>query len=201
MPKGFLWLFFGLPILVSACGTPPEVKALSTAQIGYFNLAIEVVQKQSEALILAAETIKKQAEARINKKEQAELASFKDLVANKMPAIPVGKRESTAKETVERITQTSQKAAAAKASLVGDLEEIKRKTEDIRAYIEQMKQVQIALDAYLQSEQAGEKVVKEILSQPSTERFLSFVDGLLPKVSGAVDELSGLVGGLAETKG
>ncbi|MDH3597430.1 MAG: hypothetical protein OEU09_22310 [Rhodospirillales bacterium] len=200
MPKGFLWLFFGLPLLVSACGTPPEVKALSTAQIGYFNLAIEVVQKQSEALILAADTIKKQAEARIDEKEKGQLANFEDLLANKMPATQVGKR-STAKETVERITQTSQKAAAAKANLVGDLEEIKQKTEDIRAYIEQMKQVQIALDAYLQSEQAGEKVVKEILSQPSTEQFLSFVDGLLPKVSGAVNELSGLIGGLAETKG
>ncbi len=196
MRRLLLWLALGLPLLLAACATPPEVKQLSLAQIGYFDTAIEAVKLQSEALIIAAEKIKEQAEARIVETEQKNLSRLQKLVVETIPSQPQSERESTAEQMLKQATQTRLDAMSACAKLSNDLAAIKAKTQELQAYIVKMKEVQVTLDAYLQSERAGEQVLKVTLKQPTVESLLGSVNELLPKVTGAINNVKTLLGGL-----
>lgn len=184
-----------LCLLLAACGTPPEVKQLSMAQIGYFDAAIRAVELQSEALLLAAQQIRSQAEARIVEIEKNSLARNKTL-ALELSSLEGGRREAVAEEMLSKVARVSRTAAAARGKLARDVAMIERKTQALRGFIGKLKQVHLALDAYLQSEQAGERVLRDVLKQPSVQRLLSTANELLPRVTGTMDEIKALIGDL-----
>ncbi len=93
---------------------------------------------------------------------------------------------------------TIEKASTQKAKLEGDLAQIKAKSEELKQYLIKMKDVHKALDAYVQSEKAGEKVVKDVLAQPSVNALLSTTGDLIPKVQDGIDELNGLLNQIGE---
>jgi hypothetical protein len=197
MRKVLFTLILGLPFLCAACGTPPEVKKLSLAQIGYFDQAIEAVKVQSEALIVAAEKIKQQADDRIASREQENMTNLAKLATDTIPKLNEADRKTTANQMLEKVMQTNVEVANARAKLAGDLDAIKTKTQELQAYIEKMKEVQLSLDAYLQSQKAGEQFTQDVLKQPSVNSLLGSANELLPKVTGTVNTLKILLDGLA----
>jgi hypothetical protein len=193
IPKAVLVLLCGL---LAGCATPPEVKQLSTAQIGYFDAAIKAVQVQADTLVAAAEKIAAMAEARIARIEKDNLDRLKKVAVETIPSTEAAKRGSIADKIFQSVTQTSNTSATAKAKLAADVAAIKAKTQDLASYIARMKDVQIALDAYLQSEKAGEKILQDILNQKDVKSLLGTVNGLLPKVTSATNDIQRLIGGL-----
>jgi len=196
MRKTFLLLALGLPLLLVACGTPPELKQLSLAQIEYFDAAIEAIKLQSEALIMAAERLKKQAEGRIAAIEQEDIKRWENFAVETIPTLTKEKLRSTTEEMLKKASQTSLEAERARAKLSSSLEAIKAKTQELQAYIVKMKEVHLALDAYLQSEKAGERVTQGLLKQPTVDSLLGTVNELLPKVTGTINDMKTLLTGL-----
>lgn len=183
-------------IALSACATPPEVKQLSSAQIQYFDSAIKAVATQSEALVLASTKIQKQAEERIAKREADSKAQLVTLLSDSNKGDSAADRKTLAEKVLKASESSAKSAAAARAKLQQDLNTIKAKSEELGQYITSMKDVQIALDAYIQSEKAGEKVVTSVLEQPSVSHLITRVQKTIPKVTGAARDLKVLLTGL-----
>lgn len=196
MQKALVWLTLVLIPPLTGCSTPPEVKQLSVAQIKYFDTAIEAVRLQSEALIIAAERIQEQAEARITETEKQSLSRFERLAVDTIPSQTEDERKKTAEQMLEGVVKTNQASVNARQRLAEDLAAIKAKTQELEAYIAQMKEVQVALDAYLQSEQAGEQWLRGVLKQPSVQSLLATANDLLPKVTENIKTVKALLSGL-----
>lgn len=184
-----LILLAWLLLVTAGCGTPPQVKALSVKQIEYFDAAIAAVSLQSEALILATERLVKQAKEQIDSEQDKSRALLEEVAREDIPAQPEGDRARIAKEMLERANRNAETAQAARAKLDADLAVIKERTEELKTYLLKMRETQKALDAYLQSEQAGEIVMRDVLSQPSVKALLASTDALLPKVQAGMQEI------------
>jgi peptidoglycan hydrolase-like protein with peptidoglycan-binding domain len=191
MKKIYRIVVLMIPLLVG-CGTPVAVKQLSVAQIGYFETAIEAVNLQSQALIVAAELIKTQAEARIDQDVRGNRADLERLM-ELIPSMSDAQRRSTTQRILDDAERTNSRATQNRAKLSGSLEAIKAKTQELQGYIVKMKEVQVALDAFLQSEQAGEQVIQATLKQPTIESLLNTVDSLVPKVTSTTNDLTRLI--------
>lgn len=188
-----LCLVFGL---LMGCGTPPEVKQLSAAQIEYFNIAIEAVKLQSDTLIAAAGQIEKMAAERLDQLEQDQLAGFKKLTVETIPGKAEGDRGPIADRMFAKFSEIAAKKAESKANLAEKMAAIRAKTDELNQYIGKMKEVQIALDAYLQSEQAGERILNDVLQQPTVQGLLGSIRNLIPKVRSTTSSIEALIGGL-----
>lgn len=177
-------------LLLSGCATPPEVKQLSIKQMDYFDSAISAVSIQSEALILAAERLASEAKARIDTEEQENRSRLAALIQRG------GLDQDQAADLARRIAERSSQAISAKEKLDEDLAAIRAKTNELNAYLEKMKEVHIAIDAYVQSEKAGEAVVNDVLDQPSVKTLLAKVNELTPKIENGLSDLQALMNAL-----
>ena len=183
-------------ISLTGCATPPEIKLLSTAQITYFYTAIEAVKTQSEALLLAARQISNASIVRINQLEKTTMDSYKQQIAN----LKEHDREENSKLILQEVVKLRDRSTKGRAKLKADLAAIKIKTEELQQYIALMKDVQVALDGYLQSEKAGEKILQDILKQPGVQNLLDTINGLIPKVTESATLIQELMNGLEEIK-
>lgn len=177
-------------LLLVGCATPPEVKQLSVKQNEYFDAAIVAVSLQSEALILATEKLVEQAKQRIANEEKANNKRFQTLIqTNALSA-------SDAQETVNRLTKTAIEAEQSREKLDKDLQAIKHKTLKLGLFLKKMKEVNITLDSYIQSEKAGETIVNDVMKHPSVSALLDTVNTLTPKVQNSVNEINSLLNGI-----
>lgn len=186
----FKFSFILAVLLLVGCATPPEVKQLSVKQNEYFDAAIVAVSLQSEALILATEKLVAQAKQRIAKEEKDNNERFQALMqANALSA-------SDALETVNRLTITAKEAEQSRKKLDEDLQNIKNKTLELGLFLKKMKEVNITLDSYIQSEKAGEAIVKDVMKHPSVSALLESVNTLTPKIQNSVNEINSLLNGI-----
>lgn len=183
-------------LALAACATPPEVKQLSTAQIGYFDTALGAVARQSEALIIATEKIQKQAEARLAEQEKQNNDELANLLVNQSTGGDEAARRRIVSQALGEAGLNRQALEDGKARLAANVAAIKAKSQELQGYLKKMKDVQITLDAYIQSEKAGEGVLNDVVNQPSVSRLLGTVSDLIPKVSGAADDIMTLLSGL-----
>lgn len=182
-------------LLLTSCGTPPEVQALSTAQIGYFDSAIKAVNVQSEALVLAAGEIQKHAKARIEARSAANQADLKELLLKDPQANPKDQARLV-DATLKSAAQTAMTTQAAIANLDRDLQQIREKSAELNKYITKMKDVQTTLNAYIQSEKAGDAVLKDVLKQPSVGGMISSLAETSERVTETASSITHLLSGL-----
>jgi len=194
-------VFLAAMLALSACGAAPQVKTLSTAQLGYFDTALESIRIQSEALLVAADRIRSDAEAAIDRREEEEKADFARSVAADIGKLSPADRESLARRYLESASLTLAKGAESRARLERGRADIAAKSAELYAYIAQMQAVQRALDGYIQSEQAGDRVVREVLEQPSVASLLATANALVPRVTTAANELKTLIAALPVPSG
>jgi hypothetical protein len=178
---------------LSACATPPEVKTLSTAQIGYFDAAIKTVQIQSDALLAAADIIQQQAQAANAQVLEGVRQRTSVALARLDPNQPEPQRTATARALLNSATEPEQAAIAEMARLQSVRDAIRNKTQELQMALQQMKEVQIALDSYLQSEQVGESVTTAILGYPGVQNLLTRASAVMSAVSTQAGQLSQLV--------
>lgn len=158
-------------VLLAACATPPEVKTLSSAQIGYFDVAIGAVSTEGQALVLAADAIRKQAEVTIDAEVARTQAEVANTLATTIPNLPAADRAAAATRLLASGAAPAVEATASKARLQARLDLIRTRTQDLNRAIEGMKDVQVALDAYLSSDQAGANV-SALLGSPGAQALL-----------------------------
>ncbi len=185
------WFIALIFLLIAGCATPAEVKQLSVKQAEYFDAAIEAVALQSKALITASEKLADIAKREIDQRAGENETLYVELLT-KQPD------EDNIQQALSEMSVTVEKASIQKAKLEDDLAQIKAKSEELKQYLIKMKEVHKALDAYVQSEKAGEKVVKDVLAQPSVNALLSTTGNLIPKVQDGIDELNGLLNQIGE---
>lgn len=172
-------LFFILFIstILVGCATPPEVKLLSQKQIEYFVFAIDAVSKQSEVLTSVAHDIAQDKAKSIDSR-------FEKIITRSQKMISSGKlSEEQAKQVADDIANATKTAQLSKQNLMADLAEIERINQELVTYISSMKDVQIALDAYLQSEKAGEKILTDTLNHKSVKGLVDSASHMLSSVT------------------
>lgn len=184
-------LFVALIFVIAGCATPAEVKQLSVKQAEYFDAAIEAVALQSEALITASEKLADIAKQKIDQHAGENETLYVELLTDQPT-------EGNIQQALSEMSTTVEKVSSQKARLDGDLAQIKAKSEELKQYLIKMKEVHKALDAYIHSEKAGEKVVNDVLAQPSVNALLSTTNDLIPKVQSGIDELNGLLNQVGE---
>lgn len=177
-------------LFLSACATPPEVKLLSIKQGEYFDALILAIDLQAAALTLASQQIVENAKDRIAVDLDTGQQPFKDLMIGGAQTV------SDSEKIVEELQSLTEAAEAAEANLDQRLSEIESQSAELKSFLEKMKQTNTILDAYIQSEKAGEAVVKDIVAQPSVSAFLTTANDLLIKVQSNADNLTTLVNGL-----
>lgn len=192
MKKVSIFILF-IPFLITGCATPPEVKQLSLKQMEYFDSAIEAVVAQSEALIMATETIVNNAKSEIEKKENEGRDSMENLAVNIIPTLSEDKKKAAALKMLNEVAETVKEAEQARIALDNDLKKIKEKSNELTLYLKKMKDVHIAIDAYVQSEKAGEKVVTDLLQHPSVNDLLTKANDLIPKIQQGSAEVKTLL--------
>ena len=178
--------FLGL-FLVMGCATPPEVKQLSIKQTEYFDVAIKAVSIQSDALIIATEKLIQNAIVNIELEERNSKIEFNEAL------LSGSLTQDQANDIIERISQKSKLVKQSKDDLINDLNIIKNKITELKLFLTKMKEVNTTMDAYIQSEKAGEAVVKDILNQPNVKALLATVSDLTPKIMSGVDELNDFI--------
>lgn len=186
--KLIVLMFFSLIAL--GCATPPEVKQLSVKQTEYFGEAINAVMAQSQALVTAANKIAGEAYARAEAAEQDSRTRFEAAI------VGGGLSATEAAQITKRIRDNAVQLEATRTSLDGNVQTIVSKTAELKAYLEKMKEVHLALDAYIQSEKAGEKVLNDVLKQPSVSSLLNEVSTLTPIIQSHLADIQTLVNGL-----
>ncbi|RAJ93314.1 hypothetical protein [Aliidiomarina maris] len=177
-------------LMITGCASPPEVKQLSVKQMELFDTAISAVSIQSEALMMTAERLVTEAKQRIDAEEQDTRSRMTALVQQG------GLDSEQASELTRRISERSAQAILAKQQLDRDLALIRTKTVELNGFIAKMKEVHVALDAYIQSEKAGEMVVNDVLNQPSVRALLSGVNELMTRIERSQSDLTTLLGAL-----
>jgi hypothetical protein len=190
-----------MSLMISACGTPAEVKALSTAQVAYFDTAITAVRVQSEALLLAADTIRQQAESQIDSRVLASRQRSTVALVSLDPEQSEMERRDFVTELLDSSAAVEQSAATSKARLQTTLEAIRTKTQELQLALVQMKDVQAALDAYLQSPQLGERAATRVLGYPGVQNLLNRATEAMSAVSNQSSNLSQLLTQLASLRG
>ena len=182
-------------IALCACATPPEIKALSTAQLGYIDAAIEAVKQQGDALIAACEIIRQNAEAQI----AAEERSARDTAANGLAAaMPTAARAAM---FIDAIARNAQAGAQSRAKLQAGVDDVKARTQELQAFLGELKNAQSSLDAYLQSEQAGERITQDILGLPRVQALVANASALMNVVKAKSGQLMAAVNGLKAAGG
>ncbi|RUO25570.1 hypothetical protein CWE09_02215 [Aliidiomarina minuta] len=174
-------------LLISGCATPPQVKQLSVKQMDYFDSAVLAVSIQSEALLMTTERLVSDAKARIDAEEKQNRARLTSLVQQG------GLDQEQAAEVTRRVAERAAQAISAKNKLDQDFAAIKEKTQELNAYLVKMKEVHIAIDAYVQSEKAGETVMNDVLNQRSIQTLLATVNDLTSRIESGSSELRSLV--------
>lgn len=169
-----------LAAALAGCGTPPEVKTLSTAQVGYLKQASDAVMLQSEALLLAAGKVKADAEARIDALTQQRGDNFKAWLKSS-PA--------DADTVIDKAMAVGTTATASKETLAARYAEIEASAAALKQTMAKLQEVQQVLDAYLHSEQLGESVMRDLFGSAT-------VQGLLAKAGGLVSDTVDIAGKL-----
>lgn len=177
-------------VILFGCATPAEIQHLSEQQVKYFDVAINSVVKQSEALIIAAEKLVEKSDERIKELEAENRKLFEEMILDTITD------PQQAKAIIQEIVETVQSVEEAKTKHNADVEKIKQKTAEIGEYLAKMKEVQVALNAYIQSEKMGEAVVNDILKLPSVNFLLNTVDELTPKIQDGLTEIKTLITGI-----
>jgi len=177
-------------LLVTGCTTPPEVKQLSIKQMEYFDYAISAVTLQSEALIMAAEKLVAEAKDRVDAEEEENRSRLTETIQRG------GLDNDQASDIAKRLSERSVQALQAKEKLDSDLDVIRDKADEIVFYLRKMKDIHVAIDSYVQSQKAGELVVKDVLDQPSVKTLLINLNELAPKIEGSLSELTVLLDSL-----
>jgi len=149
------------------------LKTLSVAQIGYFDVAIGAVRTEGEALVLAADTIRKQAEAQIDVEVARTQSEVATTLATTLPNLPPADRATAAARLLAAASAPALAGAESKARLQARLDLIRTRAQDLQKAIEEMKNVQVALDAYLSSAGAGSDVSALLLGSPGVQGILS----------------------------
>ncbi|MBK1887770.1 hypothetical protein [Marinobacter sp. DY40_1A1] len=189
-------LVFMVILVVSGCATPPEVKQLSLQQMEYFDSAIEAVSAQSEALIMATEVIVKNAKLGIENRERESKASMENLAVNIIPTLTDKKKKEAALKMLSEVEETVKVAEKSRSNLDKDLDKVRNKSDELTQYLRKMKEVHLAIDAYVQSEKAGEKVVSDMLKYPSVNDLVTKANNLIPKIKQGSQDLQSLISGM-----
>lgn len=185
-------------LVVSGCATPPEIKQLSLKQMEYFDSAIEAVSAQSEALIIATEIIVKQAKLGIENKERESKASMQNMAVNIIPTLTSEEKKETALKMISEVEETVKVSDKSRSILDKDLKTVRNKSNELAQYLMKMKEVHLAIDAYVQSEKAGEKVVSDMLKYPSVNDLITKVNNIAPKINQASQDLKSLISDMEE---
>ncbi|SMO47246.1 hypothetical protein [Gracilimonas mengyeensis] len=185
--------FLILLITLSACGTPYQVKKLSVKQNDYLDAAIEATAIQSEALVLASEKLVLQATERIDQLAKEDTERFSTLLADET---------LSAEEVSQALTQYAASMETAnrnKIKLLEDLATIREQSQELQEYLKQLKQVHVALDAYIQSEKAGEAVVNDVLNLPGIEALVQQMNNRIPTLTNGLNQLNQTIESLGVT--
>ena len=185
-------------LVVSGCATPPEIKQLSLKQMEYFDSAIEAVSAQSEALIIATEIIVKQAKIGIENKERESKASMQNMAVNIIPTLTGEEKEETALKMISEVEETVKVSDKSRSTLDKDLNTVRNKSNELAQYLRKMKEVHLAIDAYVQSEKSGEKVVSDMLKHPSVNDLITKVNNIAPKINQGSQDLKSLISDMEE---
>ncbi len=186
-----------VPLLLMSCAAPGTVKQLSVAQVGYFDTAISAVQSQSTDLIRTAEQVREQAEKNIEQDVENVKKKHQDLLTMP-PSESSENRQATSDEALARVEEASRQAVKNRDQLNDDIASLKTRTQELQTYIAKMKEVQIVLDAYLQSEQAGDQVTQG-LAQPSVQSLMESMDNLTPTLASRSSETDPPISGFEVT--
>lgn len=175
-------------LTLAGCSASPHIKTLSTHQMEYFDAAITAITTQSEALILASETVAAQAKAEIDRKEQENQAELQKLLQD-LPRYSPDKQAQITAGVLERIANTTRETERAKLKLDEDIKVISEQSAKLTAHVEKMKDIHLAIDAYIQSEQVGDHVLTNILQHPTVSDLLAKSQALLPKIQEGSQQL------------
>lgn len=159
----------------------PKVKQLSVKQIEYFDSAIEITALQSEALILATEKLIEQAKNRVDLTEEIRKSSAEKAMQKSMSG-------KDAREVAAKLSRVTMEAVENRRKLDENLEKITRKTRELNTYLQKMKEIQVAMDAYIVSEKSGEAVVEN--SYYTIENMIRTVSEMTPKIKREIQEIS-----------
>lgn len=176
-------------IVLGGCATPEEVKTLSTKQLTYFDKSMEMVEIQSQALILASDKLATLATNNINAEQaEQEQGVVEDLIKpnNKLT-------KEDAEELLQSLASLKKDNDDSRAKVNKDLEAIKAKSAELKEYVATMKRLHLVLNAYIQSEKAGEAVLKATFNEDSVKGLVSDVDKYTKHVIDTTKELSGLI--------
>lgn len=179
-------------VLLTSCtssSNSPKVKQLSVKQIEYFDSAIEITALQSEALILATEKLIIQAKNRVDLSEEIKRVSAEKTMQKSLSG-------KDAREVAAKLSRVTMEAVENRRKLDENLEKITRKTRELNTYLQKMKEIQVAMDAYIVSEKSGEAVVEN--SYYTIENMIRTVNDMTPKIKGEIEEISVLLDEIGE---
>ncbi len=171
-----------------ACGTPPEVKTLSSTQVANFKTLAQVQSAQASAIMTLAGKVQAQAIQDLSQlQSQAEALVKQQLTGATAPA------PATVDSAMAAISTQAQVTAQAKAKLTADMAVIQAKLNEISAYVAEMAQAQQVLDTYLHQERIGQPLVQAITDAPFVQAAVARVTDLAPKVAQSASDLERLM--------
>jgi len=174
-------------VALAGCGTPAAVRELSQTQIAAYDTVITAAMTHHEALIAAARLIVDDRKQRIDTRTKG-LADDAAEAIRRQPA--------SAKETVLEYSNVVRDAEKDKARLDRDAQEIGRLSNQLVASLKEMKQAQLALNAYLEQEAVGESFVKSVLGQDSVAGFTQHVTDAINRAASLSEQLKSAIGAL-----
>ncbi|MCK5897578.1 MAG: hypothetical protein KAG06_00725 [Methylococcales bacterium] len=183
----------GLILIISGCATPPEVKQLSLKQLDYLNVLTDAVTIQSEGLISIAKKLKQQSEGNINCHQQTSIDRLNQLMTTTIDLTDPKKRRELKQKILAQATEINKVTQRSQQKLAVDFKAIKTKTQQLQVYLKKIKEVQLVLNGYIQSQKAGEQLLATSVGHTSVDGFLGTINTYIPLIKSTSSELARLL--------
>ncbi|MCK5924745.1 MAG: hypothetical protein KAG10_02515 [Methylococcales bacterium] len=182
-----------LVFVISGCATPLEVKQLSLKQLDYLTVLTDAVTIQSEGLVLIAEKLKQQSEGNMSCHQQNSIDRLNQLMTTTVDLTDMSERRALKQKILAQATEINKVTAASRQKLALDFKAIKIKTQQLQVYLKKIKEVQVVLNGYIQSQKAGEQLLSSSVGHTSVDGFLGTINTYIPLIKLASGELAHLL--------
>ena len=190
--------FVLMSIGITACGTPVEVKDLSSMQTRNLSVAATAVTAQGEALLLLAKQILDKNAKQIEDEHNKTVMESRKYAADGFP--DDGDKDEAAKIILESVLDSERTRSKSIAELEKDLHVIESKSKELSEYIVKLKEAQTALDGFLQSEQLGDRLLSRLFDVPGVNQAINSITTLTNKVASSTNLLNAHVRDLTRNR-
>ena len=189
-------------VWLGGCGTPRQVRELSTLQIKTLSQTLITLETQSTVLISLAEAQAKRVNSAIDDEVNQLNSDMSQSIAEEIEDRgSVENAKTIIEEIIATRVKSEKKFIELRATVGRHVSTIRMNSMDIVNYQKKMIEAQRVLDRYIQSQKLGDRLTSGFASLPGVSEAIKTATDLIPRWQTSLGEIQTVVGELQSSSG